>query len=306
MTDLPVNERPAGAAIPSGTVTLLFTDIEGSTKLWQQYPDAMPGALARHLLHRLGDLGRRVLLVVLGEHLVGDERSVPQAAVSQTLKEERNLWSIPSLVLAAGLSPTLEGYGSNWGLNELVYLQAMYDAGARDFFDILSANPFGFADPPAAPASPETLNFSRVLLLREVMVRNGDTNKAVWFNEYGWNAAPADFSADRLIWQRVTEEQQARYTMQGLRLAQDQWEWAGVFCYWYFRQVGDIPPEAPEYYFRMVDVDFTPRPVYLALKETSPAVRVAGPWLAQGPNSKWLVSSAAGCYAACSRCPGPG
>jgi predicted ATPase/class 3 adenylate cyclase len=33
---------------PSGTVTFLFTDIEGSTKLWQQHPDAMPGALARH------------------------------------------------------------------------------------------------------------------------------------------------------------------------------------------------------------------------------------------------------------------
>jgi len=34
--------------IPSGTVTFLFTDIEGSTKLAQQYPDAMPALLARH------------------------------------------------------------------------------------------------------------------------------------------------------------------------------------------------------------------------------------------------------------------
>ncbi|TAH52462.1 MAG: adenylate/guanylate cyclase domain-containing protein [Chloroflexota bacterium] len=34
--------------LPSGTVTFLFTDIEGSTKLWQQFPDAMPAALARH------------------------------------------------------------------------------------------------------------------------------------------------------------------------------------------------------------------------------------------------------------------
>ncbi len=33
---------------PSGTVTFLFTDIEGSTKLAQQYPDAMPVLLARH------------------------------------------------------------------------------------------------------------------------------------------------------------------------------------------------------------------------------------------------------------------
>jgi predicted ATPase/class 3 adenylate cyclase len=34
--------------LPSGTVTFLFTDIEGSTKLWGKYPDAMRHALDRH------------------------------------------------------------------------------------------------------------------------------------------------------------------------------------------------------------------------------------------------------------------
>jgi predicted ATPase/class 3 adenylate cyclase len=33
---------------PSGTVTFLFTDIEGSTRLWESAPDAMRVALARH------------------------------------------------------------------------------------------------------------------------------------------------------------------------------------------------------------------------------------------------------------------
>jgi predicted ATPase/class 3 adenylate cyclase len=33
---------------PSGTVTFLFTDIEGSTRLWEAVPDAMRPALARH------------------------------------------------------------------------------------------------------------------------------------------------------------------------------------------------------------------------------------------------------------------
>ena len=34
--------------LPSGTVTFLFTDIEGSTRLWQEHPESMRLALARH------------------------------------------------------------------------------------------------------------------------------------------------------------------------------------------------------------------------------------------------------------------
>ena len=41
-------DDPHKQNLPSGTVTFLFTDIEGSTKLSQQYPDAMPALLARH------------------------------------------------------------------------------------------------------------------------------------------------------------------------------------------------------------------------------------------------------------------
>ena len=33
---------------PSGTVTFLFTDIEGSTRRWEAHPDAMRVALAAH------------------------------------------------------------------------------------------------------------------------------------------------------------------------------------------------------------------------------------------------------------------
>lgn len=34
--------------LPSGTVTFVFSDIEGSTRLWEQHPAAMRAALARH------------------------------------------------------------------------------------------------------------------------------------------------------------------------------------------------------------------------------------------------------------------
>ncbi len=50
--------------MPSGTVTFLFTDIEGSTRLWQDHPDAMQGELARH-----DDLVRAAI-AAHGGHLV--------------------------------------------------------------------------------------------------------------------------------------------------------------------------------------------------------------------------------------------
>src|SRR6516225_10103901 len=34
--------------LPTGTVTFLFTDVEGSTRLWEQDPAAMRAATARH------------------------------------------------------------------------------------------------------------------------------------------------------------------------------------------------------------------------------------------------------------------
>ncbi len=35
-------------SLPTGTVTFLFTDIDGSTRLWEEHPEAMKAGLARH------------------------------------------------------------------------------------------------------------------------------------------------------------------------------------------------------------------------------------------------------------------
>lgn len=40
--------RATPGSLPTGTVTFLFTDIEGSTKLWERYPNDMKNTLPRH------------------------------------------------------------------------------------------------------------------------------------------------------------------------------------------------------------------------------------------------------------------
>ena len=166
-------------------------------------------------------------------------------------------------ILTAPLAITLgdpypKGENVFRNMNDLQFLNEMYAAGAKDYFDILSANAFGLRSPPEDPPDPGKLNFQRVVLERQVMERNGDSNKSVWIDEYGWNAAPASMPDSKLIWGRVTEEQQADFTVRGIEFARKNWNWVGVISIWFFRQVGDISLNNPEYYFRMVDVDFTP------------------------------------------------
>ena len=190
------------------------------------------------------------------------------------------------MILSAPLAQTLEG--GDRGLNELLFLQQLYDAGLRGNYDILMANGYGFDQPPDAAPGATVLNLRRVELVREIMVRNGDEGKPIWLNEYGWNAAPASLSPDRVPWQRVTPAQQATYTVEGIRYAREHWPWLGVVNIWYFRQVGDIPADMGEYYFRMVELEFTPTPLYREVQRATSEQRLA-PAGRYGPLSPALV-----------------
>jgi polysaccharide biosynthesis protein PslG len=172
-----------------------------------------------------------------------------------------------AVVLSAPMAMTLEGPESRGNMNELDYWTGMYDAGVQGNFDIASANGYGLDQPPDAPPDPKVLNFRRVELLHDIMVKNGDDKVPVWFSEYGWNASPDTLpQSERDLWRHVTPQQQAEWTVAGVDYAREHWQWAGVISIWYLRQVGDIPPDKAEYYFQMIDPAFVPQPVYNSVK----------------------------------------
>lgn len=90
------------------------------------------------------------------------------------------------VVLSAPLAYTLEDASMRGNHRDLIFLEQMYQAGAQDSFDVLSANAFGLDRPPEDEADPNVLNFRRVELQRAIMVACGDARKPVWINEYGW------------------------------------------------------------------------------------------------------------------------
>lgn len=176
------------------------------------------------------------------------------------------------VILSAPMAMTTEN--SARAMDELSYWRALYELGVGAHFDIVSANAYGLDHPFDDPADVNTLNIRRVELLH-ALVESYDPNKAIWLNEYGWNAAPADFPSEQLIWARVSETEQAAWTVEGIRYARAAWPWFGVASVWYFRQVGDISPQRPEYYFRMVDLEFTPRDIYRQVGEYGYAQQTA-------------------------------
>jgi predicted ATPase/class 3 adenylate cyclase len=83
--------------LPSGTVTFLFTDLEGSTRLWEQHPEAMQGALARHdaILRDAIELHEGCVVKTTGDgvHAVfGDAFDAARAAVDAQLGLAEEPW----------------------------------------------------------------------------------------------------------------------------------------------------------------------------------------------------------------------
>ncbi|MSP14768.1 MAG: adenylate/guanylate cyclase domain-containing protein, partial [Chloroflexi bacterium] len=84
------------SSLPSGTVTFLFSDIEGSTKLWQQHPEAMKAALARHnaILHQAIETCGGYIFKTVGDEFCASFSAAPEA-LKASLAAQRALHTEP-------------------------------------------------------------------------------------------------------------------------------------------------------------------------------------------------------------------
>ncbi len=80
------------AELPTGTVTFLFTDIEGSTRLWEDHQDAMKDALARHdtILRGSVEANDGVVFSTMGDGVAAVFGSAP-GAVRAVLDAQQRL-----------------------------------------------------------------------------------------------------------------------------------------------------------------------------------------------------------------------
>jgi len=158
-------------------------------------------------------------------------------------------------VLAGALAPTLEASGS--AMSDLAFLERLYAAGAAESFDALAVHTYGFTAPPGDPPDPDVINFRRVELLREIMVRHGDAETPIVITESGWSDDPRWTNA-------VRPGQRIAYTLDAFEQAAA-WPWVDALCIWNFRIPAD-QANRRDAYFALVSSDFVRKPVYEAIQ----------------------------------------
>jgi hypothetical protein len=89
------------------------------------------------------------------------------------------------------------------------------------------------------------------------MVRSGDGEKRVYITETGWN--------DNARWTKaVRPAQRVQYTVDALRLADNQWPWLDKLCIWVFRYPAPNLNYTDD--FELVTTDFQLKPIYHAIQ----------------------------------------
>ena len=134
------NQFPSVRSVPTGTVTFLFTDIEGSTRLSQQYPGAMPALLARHhqILRQSIEAHNGFVFQIIGDSFSAAFQSAEEA-LGAALAAQRSLvqepWSPATIKVRMGIhtgaaqAETVSGEIRYSGYTTLALTQRIMSAG---------------------------------------------------------------------------------------------------------------------------------------------------------------------------------
>ncbi len=234
----------------------------------------------------------------------GEPRPAEYAALLESAYTAIHSADSVATIIAAALAPTQEIGGQN--ISDLLFLQDLYALGAADFMDAVAAKPYGFdSSPDDRTVNAKTLNFSRIIALREIMLKNGDGKKALWASHFGWNSLPEDWSGDASIWGSVSVQQQIDYTLNAIIRADREWAWLGGLVLHHWQPA--VAHDNPQWGFALINQQDKPSDLWQALSQkpkmdvardglyhpVTPFARYSGLWTfsRRGADIGWLETS---------------
>lgn len=173
-----------------------------------------------------------------------------------------------ALIVLAALAPTVEQ--SNVNLAPHLFLLKLYQLGGHQAFDVVAAKPYGFSfSPDDRRVDPNVLNFSHVILMREMMVAHNEGHKAIWATQFGWNALPPEWRGEPSIWGQVSEAQQVAFLQRAVARAAREWPWMGAMFVENLqpRLRAEWPDRDARWGFALLEPSGKPRAAYLALAQ---------------------------------------
>jgi len=189
-----------------------------------------------------------------------------------------------AIVVSGALTPT--GGNPPVAVDDLTYLERMYQAGLKNYCDAVGVHPSGYnvppdanwqtwSDPTAVFRGPSDNHHHSWVFRgtmegsRNIMVRYGDSGKRLWPTEFGWASVEGlgvepvlgyEYSADN------TELEQAQYIVKAYEMGKA-WGWVGPMFLWNlnFGPVAGASDEKAA--FSILYPDWTPRQAYAAVHD---------------------------------------
>ena len=187
-------------------------------------------------------------------------------------------------VISGALTPT--GYNDGViAVDDLIYLEQMYQAGLKNYCDGVGVHPSGYNVPPDAdwqtytdssagfngPFTNRHRSWSfrgTMENYRNMMVKYGDSAKRLWPTEFGWasvhglGVAPAvnyEYAGDN------TEQEQADWIVRAFQMGKD-WGWVGPMFLWNLNFGPAAGPADEKAAFGVVYPGWGRRPAFQALQ----------------------------------------
>ncbi|MBN1091246.1 cellulase family glycosylhydrolase [Blastococcus sp. TML/M2B] len=147
--------------------------------------------------------------------------------------------------------------------NNAPWIEQMYAAGAKGFFDVLAVHPYlePVTAPPDAPSANMVYRLTSVEAVHDVMVRYGDQGKPIWFTEFGWTTAS---SGER---PGVDEATQAAYLRSAVELTVRRFPYVTAAFWFCMRDRDDWTPY--ENHFGLLRLDGSAKPSFAALQQAN-------------------------------------
>ena len=191
----------------------------------------------------------------------------------------------PDAIVVSG-APTPCGDNPPVAVDDLTYLERMYQAGLKNYCDAVGVHPSGYNVPPDADwrtwSDPSAVfrgpsdNHHHSWVFRgtmegsrNIMVRYGDSGKKLWPTEFGWasvdglGVSPApgyEYAADN------TAEEQARFIVTAYEMGKA-WGWVGVMFLWNLNFGPVLGSSDEKAAFSILYPDWTPRPAHAAVHD---------------------------------------